>query len=103
MKKTTIKATPEEFLDSVVQYGYDAQAALYLQQAEAIGLGHLGFAWLVISKTSRRAWVQPLPPLARATGRRWISTTARLYRRFGMLERALEASTHAPEGGEKES
>ena len=88
--KTTRAASPAEFLEGVVKYGYDAQAALYLDQCEALGFGQLGFVWAVISKTSNRAWLQTMPPWAYHTGRRWISTLSRSYQREDVLNAAIK-------------
>lgn len=79
--KTTRAATEGEFLDGLTKYGYDGQASLYLDQCESLGLGQLAFCWLVISKTSNRAWVQELPPWAYWTGRRWVESMIRSYHR----------------------
>lgn len=83
--KTTRAASPEEFLAGVVKYGYDGQAALYLDQCEALGLGQLGFVWAVISKTSNRSWLQKMPPWAYHTGKRWIASMSRSYQREDAL------------------
>jgi hypothetical protein len=85
--KTTRAASPAEFLEGVVKYGYDAQAALYLDQCESLGLGQLNFLWAIISKTSNRAWLQPMPPWAYHTGRRWIATLCRSFRRETILKK----------------
>ncbi len=87
--KTTRCATPEEFEDSITKYSYDAQAALYLAQCEAIGLGRLNFRWGVISKTSGRAWLQELDYRDLRTGMRWVKNNAGLFRRHGILEQQL--------------
>jgi hypothetical protein len=94
--KTSRAANEGAFLDSISKYGYDGQGALYLDQAEALGMGQLSYAWLVISKTSNRAWVQEMPPWAYWTGKRWIASMVRSHRRETMLrdatrEQVLEA------------
>ncbi len=88
--KTTRCATPEEFEETIVKYGYDAQAALYIAQCRAIGLGDLAFKWGVISKTSGRAWLQSLDPRDYFTGMRWVKDNASLYTRYGLLEQQLK-------------
>jgi hypothetical protein len=87
--KTTRCATPEEFIECIVKYGYDAQAALYLTMCRAIGLDINIFRWAVISKTSGRAWVQELDARDFFTGYRWVKDNASLYTRFGLLEDQL--------------
>ena len=88
--KTSRAANEGEFLDTVSKYGYDGQGALYMDQAEALGLGQLGYAWFVISKTSNRAWVQQMPPWAYWTGKRWIASMVRSHRRETMLKGTLQ-------------
>ncbi len=84
--KTTRAASPEEFLSGVLKYQYDVQAALYCDQAEALGLGQLGYAWLVISKTSNRAWVEHMPSWAYHSGRRWRTAMIKAYLRETNLQ-----------------
>ena len=97
--KTTRMATPEEFEDSIIKYSYDAQAALYLAQCEAIGLRGMTFRWGVISKTSNRAWIQELHPRDLQTGQRWVKNNAGLFRRHGLLEQQLKDTVEALESG----
>jgi hypothetical protein len=88
--KTSRAANEDEFLDGMLKYGYDAQAALYLDQCEAIGLGQLNFAWVVVSKVSNRAWVQELPAWAYWTGRRWRESLTRSMHREEALNQQVK-------------
>jgi exodeoxyribonuclease VIII len=48
--KTTQDARPEPFVRSVMQYGYDVQAALYLDACEAIDGKKRDFIWIAVEK-----------------------------------------------------
>lgn len=77
--KTTRMENSAQFLDSMLKYQYDVQASLYMDQCEAIGMGQLPFYWLIISKTTNRAWMQPLPAWGYQSGRRWREDMAKAY------------------------
>jgi hypothetical protein len=95
--KTSRAANESEFLSTVLKYQYDVQGALYMDQAEALGLGQLPYFWAVISKTTNRAFLLEMPAWAYHSGRRWRTSTVRAYHRETMLKEQL-AEALAPQG-----
>jgi hypothetical protein len=88
--KTSRCRDEEEFAETIVKYGYDVQGSLYVDQCEALGLGFLPYYWLVVSKSTNRAWLQQMDERFYDSGRRWRQTVGILYRQHGELKQQLE-------------
>jgi exodeoxyribonuclease VIII len=71
-------AQPDLFARDVVRYGYDAQAAYYLDGLEVLAPRHRDWIWLVVEKEPpfAHALYQPLPEvvnMGRGKYERWLS------------------------------
>ncbi len=78
--KTVGWPDPGRFKDSIVEYGYDSQAALYRELYAATHGGiYKPFKWLCVSTQTNEVWVEECTPYMLASGLRWVNTVLNRY------------------------
>lgn len=103
--KTTGASNEDEFVDAILRYGYDAQAAYYTGLYELLTAEWRPFVWVCVSKRTLNSWVTVVPAYAYHSGRRWNETTLRLYARHndqtfgkGMMREGVQNGKQNIEG-----
>lgn len=92
--KTTHYATPQEFKQAIMDYGYDSQGAMYSDVWASLHDGeHLPFVWICISKQPpHNVWTVRLSNTEYHAGKRWYETVLGLWSRYEGLKDTLKES-----------
>jgi len=90
--KTTSTENQQQFEDSIIKYGYDSQAAFYVDLFKEVTDEDQvrPFFWLCVSKRNYSCWVSRAQPWHIHSGRRWYRDVLGLYAR-GTVSGVLSA------------
>jgi hypothetical protein len=85
--KSTGLNGPEEFRKATTRYGYDSQAAYYVDLYEMATGERRPFLWVCVNKTTCEVWTMALSSEQYRAGRRWYGDMLSLWERFHPTEK----------------